>query len=60
MIDDKLVKKAYSKAHYTKEQIEELRNCMHPETGPMYFLEHFMYIQHPTKGRMLFTPYEFQ
>lgn len=60
MIDDKLVKKAYSKAHYTKEQIEELRNCMHPETGPMYFLEHFMYIQHPTKGRMLFAPYEFQ
>lgn len=60
MIDDKLVKKAHSKATYTTDQIRELRNCMHPDSGPMYFLENFMYIQHPTKGRMLFTPYEFQ
>lgn len=60
MIDDKLVKKAHSKAHYTKAQLDELRQCMHPDTGPMYFLEHFMYIQHPTQGRLLFTPYEFQ
>ena len=60
IIDDKLVKKAYSKGHYTRQQIEELRQCMHPVTGPMYFLEHFMYIQHPTQGRLLFAPYPFQ
>lgn len=60
MIEDKLVKKAYTPVQYSKEQIEELRCCMDPVTGPMYFMENFMYIQHPTKGRMQFVPFEFQ
>lgn len=33
---------------------------MHPDTGPMYFMENFMYIQHPTRGREKFVPYPFQ
>ena len=58
--DDRLVKKAYKRVQYTKEQIDELRNCMDPVDGPMYFLTEFMWIQHPTKGRMKFKPYDFQ
>lgn len=33
---------------------------MDPVTGPMYFMENFMYIQHPTRGRQQFTPYPYQ
>lgn len=58
--DDKLVKRAYKKVSYTKEQIDELKACMDPVTGPMYFVSNFMYIQHPTKGRQQLKLYDFQ
>lgn len=55
-----LVKRAYQVETYTVEQLEELEKCSDPITGPMYFMEHYFYIQHPTKGRMLFDPFPFQ
>lgn len=58
--DDKLVKRAYTKVSYTKEQIDELKACLHPETGPTYFIENFMYIQHPLHGRQKIELYDFQ
>ena len=58
--DDKLVKRAYTKVSYTKEQIDELRACLDPVTGPEYFITNFMYIQHPTRGREKLQLYPFQ
>lgn len=58
--DDKLVKRAYTKVSYTKEQIDELKLCMDPETGPTYFIKNFMYIQHTTKGRQKLALFDFQ
>lgn len=58
--DDKLVKRAYTKVSYTKEQIDELRKCMDPDTGPEYFITNFMYIQHPIRGREKLQLYDFQ
>lgn len=58
--DDKLVKRAYTKVSYTKEQIDELKACLDPVTGPAYFIENFMYIQHPMKGRQKIELYDFQ
>ena|ERR1700679_848786 len=58
--DDKLVKRAYTKVQYTKEQIDELKACMDPDTGPLYFVSNFMYVQHSTKGKQKFEPYDFQ
>lgn len=58
--DEKLIKRAYSKVFYTKEQIDELRACLDPVTGPMYFIENFMYIQHPIQGRQKISLYDFQ
>jgi len=58
--DDKLVKRAYTKVAYTKEQIDELKACMNPVTGPRYFIENFMYIQHPMTGRQKLELYNFQ
>lgn len=58
--DDKLVKRAYTKVTYTKEQIDELKACMDPVHGPEYFITNFMYIQHPTEGRQKLELYPFQ
>ena len=58
--DDKLVKRAYTKVSYSKEQIDELRACLDPVTGPLFFIENFMYIQHPLKGRMKLELFDFQ
>lgn len=55
-----LVKTAYKKENYTPEQLEQLAKCMHPITGPRYFMENFMYIQHPTKGCVKFEPFDYQ
>jgi hypothetical protein len=55
-----LVKTPYKKEVYTTEQIDEFRQCADPVTGPMYFLDHFFYIQHPTQGRMLYHPFDYQ
>ncbi len=58
--DDKLVKRAYTKVTYTKEQIDELKACMDPLTGPEYFITNYMYIQHPMRGREKLKLYDFQ
>lgn len=58
--DDRLVKRAYKQVQYSKQDIDELTACMDQESGPMYFMEHFMWIQHPVRGREQFFPYDFQ
>lgn len=58
--DDRLVKKAYQRVAYNVTQIDELKACLDPVTGPMYFLREFMWIQHATKGKIKFEPYPFQ
>jgi len=55
-----LVKSPYSRAMYTDEQIQEFAFCADPDDGPMYFLDNFFYIQHPTRGRMVYHPFEYQ
>jgi hypothetical protein len=56
-VDVNLVKKGYSKDKYSKKKIEELMKCME---DPIYFCENFVMVQHPSKGRMPFVPYEYQ
>jgi len=55
-----LVKTPYKKEVYTADQIEQFAKCADPKNGPHYFLENFFYIQHPTRGRMLYQPYDYQ
>lgn len=45
---------------YTIEQIGEILKCADPVTGPEYFLSKYFYIQHPTKGRLLYQPFDYQ
>ncbi len=55
-----IVKTPYQRELYTEEQIREIAACADPVTGPMHFLTNYFYIQHPTKGLLLYKPYEYQ
>lgn len=44
----------------TPEQIQEVIKCCDPDTGYKYFLKNYFYIQHPTRGQLLYDPYPFQ
>ena len=58
--DNKLVKTAYSSQKYTEQDIDELMKCTDPISGPNFFLDNFFYIQHPTKGKLKYEPFEYQ
>ena len=58
--DNVLVKKPHQSTAFTQEQLEEFVKCSDPITGPEYFMSHYFYIQHPTKGRMLYVPFDYQ
>ena len=55
-----LIKTPYKNTAFTDEQLEEFLKCADPVTGPEYFMDHFFYIQHPTRGKMLYHPFEYQ
>ena len=55
-----LVKAPYKRQAFTAEQLDEFLKCADPVTGPEYFMDHFFYIQHPTKGKIPFEAYPFQ
>lgn len=55
-----VVKDPYKKLNYTTEQIKQFAQCADPQTGPEYFMDNFFYIQHPTRGSMVYHPYDYQ
>ena len=55
-----LIKKPHVKETFTETQLREVIKCSDPVTGPAYFLSNYFYIQHPTKGRMKYHPFEYQ
>ena len=59
-LESTLVKRAHSTQRYTEQDIQELLACQDPINGPHYFLENFFYIQHATKGKLLYEPFEYQ
>ena len=59
-LDGVQVKRAYRKETYTEQQIKEIAQCVDPSGGPQFFMSNFFYIQHPTKGSILYKPFSFQ
>ena len=55
-----LIKKPNKIESFTEQQIREIALCADPVTGPQYFLDNYFYIQHPTKGRIRYKPFEYQ
>lgn len=58
--DGRLIKLANTRIKYTKTEVDELLGCLDLDNGPIYFMTNFMYIQHPTRGREKFVPYDYQ
>ena len=52
-----LVKQAYKKENYTENQITEI---VKSATDPVYFIQEYMWVQHPTRGRVRFHLYDYQ
>ena len=59
-LETTLVKAPHTREVMTESQIEEFVACANPVTGPVYFMDHFFCIQHPTQGKMLYHPFEYQ
>ena len=58
---DTLIKQPYTKTVFkTQKELDDFIKCCDPVTGYLYFMDNFFYIQHPTKGSMLYHPYEYQ
>ena len=60
ILDGVLIKKANQQETFSEKQIAEFTKCMDPDTGYLYFLKNYFYIQHPVKGKIRFEPYDFQ
>ena len=52
-----LTKKPYQKTQFSNVQLLEFSKCM---TDPFYFLNKYFWIQHPTKGQILYAAYDYQ
>lgn len=52
-----LIKRAYAPSEYTPETVQELIKC---QQDPVYFIKNYVYLQHPSKGKMLFNLYDYQ
>jgi hypothetical protein len=59
-LETALVKSPYRTELYTEDQLMEFAACADSVTGPLYFMDNFFYIQHPTRGKMLYHPFEYQ
>lgn len=56
-----LIKDPYVKTVFrTDKELEDFVKCCDPETGYLYFMDNFFYIQHPTRGSMLYHPWPYQ
>ena len=56
-----LVKNPYTKTKFKNDkELQDFIKCCDPDTGYLYFMDNFFYIQHPTKGSMVYHPWEYQ
>jgi hypothetical protein len=56
-----LIKSPYSKTNFANDkELEDFIKCSDPINGYLYFMNNFFYIQHPTKGSMLYHPWDYQ
>ena len=56
-----LIKTPYTKTKFNSDkELEDFVKCCDPEMGYLYFMDNFFYIQHPTKGSMLYHPWDYQ
>jgi hypothetical protein len=57
MASNPQIKRAYATDEYTPQMIMELARCAR---DPVYFIENYIKIQHPTRGTIKFEMYDYQ
>lgn len=60
LLETALVKRPHQTFNFTPDQLQEFARCADQVTGPRYFLEHYFYVQHPMKGKLLYAPFPYQ
>jgi hypothetical protein len=55
-----LIRKPHIALSMTQFEKDEFAKCADRDTGPLYFMDNYFYIQHPTKGKMLYHPFPYQ
>lgn len=56
-----LIKDPYVKTVFeTQQELDDFVKCCDPKTGYLHFMDNFFYIQHPTRGSMLYHPWDYQ
>jgi len=56
-----LVKNPYTKTKFKNDkELQDFIKCCDPDTGYLYFMDNFFMIQHPTRGSMVYHPYDYQ
>jgi hypothetical protein len=58
--DGKLIKAPRIQQKFTEKDIEDLIKCQDPVIGPHYFLDNFLYIQHPIRGKIKYQAFDYQ
>ena len=59
-LDGVLTKKAHQREKFDEAGIEELKKCIDPDSGYLYFCQKFFHIQHPVDGKVMFDPFGYQ
>ena len=59
-LESTLIKRPHQQESWTENEIIEFARCADPVTGPAYFMNNYFYIQHPTRGSMLYKAFAFQ
>jgi len=55
-----LIKAPHRRQSFSEQELEQFVKSADPVTGAAYFLDNFFYIQHPTRGKMLYHPFDYQ
>ena len=56
-----LIKDPYVKTVFkTQQELDDFVKCCDPLTGYLYFMDNFFHIQHPTRGSMVYHPWDYQ
>ena len=55
-----LIKSPHRRETFTEDQLTDFMHCADADSGPLYFMDHFFYIQHPTRGKLLYHPFDYQ
>ena len=59
-VDNALTKRAHTKQTWTEQHIQDMLACMDTTNGYIHFAKNFFHIQHPTRGKLLFEPFDYQ